>query len=789
MKSSITFFTILLTLAAHAQSPVSISKKVKTLPAAFEKPNAQTNIYDDGKTTSLPWIVFSDRDENFTYTAPGGSLVMKKIKFMEPFYVSKESNGYLKLIKYQPGMVQGRKLTNKKAAQSYGWISKNKVLLWQSAYVSKLSGYPQKAVTIVSDKGALLHPEVYYDKTDSLYVFNSPDLSQKKSKVALNQLLYVYKKSADGKTALVGSDNQLMPDSAANSVYGWIPADAVHSWGDRLYISTAKLGYNADDSAAAVINSSLKSSSPVAGQFAFDPLIDADQQLLRSLPVVSYPSTAQNGTMQVGLAADVYDKSNNTILNIKGGHITYKDYLALRKNMRNINVVFVVDGGSAMRNYFSGLTSTIQSFEKVFNAQNKGSLINYGAVVYRNASNCTTGGIEQQAFSTDYRQVVRFLDKQATVTAGCTAATNSQPVFEGIGASLNMFANRRNQSNLIVLIGSTGNGYYNNDNINELASRIASADARMLAIQVYSDYKPIYNDFVIQARKLVSESAVLAAERKKNRMVVGEGLSSSQQFNTSVSDSVSFYLDYPRNSLVQGAVVFPPKGVVKSNQAMETSLARLMSETQYDIKSQTHSLDSAFRLTGREHRYVSPLVLTQLTAPVPDNVGDDMPHNAFKYYLTADVPASMVTEHPQQLQYTLILSDAEYKQLQDVLSMMIGENLQQDAGNYRKKLFKNYLNILRKNMALDMSRSEIKNMKLADYIQKTTGLIPPANTALGNYRVIDLKRTGNMPQQPFEAYINYLIQSRNTIKQETLLRQHFISNGKTYYYVTQANWQ
>jgi hypothetical protein len=34
-------------------------------------------------------------------------------------------------------MVQGRKLTNKKSSQSYGWISKIKVLLWQSAFIKR----------------------------------------------------------------------------------------------------------------------------------------------------------------------------------------------------------------------------------------------------------------------------------------------------------------------------------------------------------------------------------------------------------------------------------------------------------------------------------------------------------------------------------------------------------------------------------------------------------------------------------------------------------------------------
>jgi hypothetical protein len=789
MKNILSVLTLFIVLAANAQSPVSLSKKVATLPAAFEKPNSQTNVYDDGKTTSLPWIVFSDRDENYTYTAPGGSLVMKKIKFMEPFYVSEIRNGYIKLIKYEPGIVQGRKLTNKKAAQSYGWINKDKVLLWHSAYVNAQSGYPEKALTITSGKGPLAMPGVYFDKTDSLYVYTSPEMEHKKTKVALHQLLYVYKKSADGKTILVGSDGQLVADSAARSVYGWVPADAVHGWGDRLYIGMVNTNnYDADDSVATAINQSLHFTGTGTTRFAFDPFIDFDQPLLRSLPVIATPTGDNtNGDLKVGIATDVYDRSQNSIINIKGGHLSYADYLAIRKNIHKINVVFVVDGGSGMRNYFSGLTSTIQSFENVFNQYSKGNQFHYGAVVYRSQSNCNTGGIAQQGFDTDYRKIVGFFDQQAAITNTCNAAANSQPVFDGLRASLNLFKNHTNETNLVVLIGSTGNPTA--IDIPDLSYQVAGVDARILAIQVYSDYNPIYNDFVIQARKLVSESAAMLAENKKRHLVIGEGLTNTQQFNVSLSDSVSFYLDYPKNSLIQGAVIFPPKGVVKTNQAMETSLKRLMFETQTDIKTQIHSLDSVFRLTGREHRFVTPVVLSQFDAPVSETLGNDLPHNAFKYYLTAEVPANLVAEHPKQLQYLIILSETEYKQLSDILSMMIGENLQQDDGSYRKKLYKNYINIIQKYMGeKDTPKSDIKNMLLSDYIKKTTGLIVPASKQLGQYKVIDIKHVGDMPQAQFEAYINYLVKSRNTIKQQALLQQHFTSNGKIYYYVTQANW-
>jgi hypothetical protein len=786
MKNILILLLLFTGISVSAQSPVSISKKVVTLPAAFEKPNENTNIYNSDDKTPLPWIVFSDRDENYTYTTPGGTLVMKKLKFMEPFYVSEERNGYIKLIKYQAGMVQGRKLTNKKGSQSYGWISKSKVLLWQSAFINQ-GTYPTKYMTVINGKNPLLMPDFYYDKTDSLYVFTSPELDRKKTKLALHNLVYVFKKSDDGKKVLVGSEGQLVADSAARSIYGWVAADALHNWGNRLYISSAKnTTTDGDDSAATAVNQSITIAAPPTSgtYFKFDPLVTPDEPLLRSIPVISGNASNTNDKLGVGLAVDVYDKSNNSILNVKGGHLKYQDYLNIRKNIHHINVVFVVDGGSTMRSYFSGLTSTIQSFENIFNAHAKGNQFNYAGVVYRNAQDCPVGGINQMNFNADYRELVKYFDKQASITNTCGVTIQTQPLFEGIKSALNLFKGHTNETNLIVLIGSTGSADYNSEDISNVAEQVANADARLLAIQVFSDYNPIYNDFVIQTRRIVSQSAIRLADIKKRRMINGEGLSNIQQFNTSLSDSVSFYLDYPKNSMIQGAVVFPTKGVVKTNQSMRLSVARLMNETDYDIKTQVHALDSAFRLTGRENRYVQPGVIAQVN-PSPTDLGNNMPHNAFKYYINAQLPSNIVSEHQRQLQYELILNEQEYNQLTDILSLMIGENLQQDASDYRKKLVQNYVDIIQKRLNQKVSKGDIKDMPLGTYFQTVTSLPLPGKNAFQNNKVSDLKST--MPQQQFEAYIKYLMHSSDLIKRSVLVTQHFTSNGKTYFYITQAN--
>lgn len=765
--------TILIAQTAFvmAQSPSAFGKKVKYMPKAYAKPSANTNLGEDGGKTSLPWIVFSDRDENYTTTAPGGSLIMKKLNFMEPFYVSKEENGYLKLIKYKAGMIRGRKINDKKSAISYGWIPKSKLLLWQRSYSNQKTGYPEKSIAIITGKVPLTESKFYYDNTDSAYVYSSPELKKKVTKVRLHEISYIFKKSEDGKKYLIGNEDQLVADSARKSIYGWVAADAVHSWGDRLYLTPSKINsYEQSDSVSMALNG-----------VHMDPLLSANDIILRSAPVVADDGA---GNYTLGVASDVYDKSNNKLITINGSTLSYLTYLDLRKNIHQINVIFVVDGGSPMSRYFSGLTNTIQSFENIFNDYGKKHRINYGAVVYRNE---LQGTLATPAVSPDYRKLMSFLSTEAKKTERFNGRISAEPVFEGVKAGLNLIKNHRNETNLIVLIGSTGNEVTSSYKLSQLTEEFARADARLLAIQLYSDYDQLFNNFVLQSKKLVSEAAVYSADKKKRFLVKGEGLNNTQAYNTSRLDSISYYLDYPKNSLIQGGVVFPTKGSVNSNESMNIAMRRFIKETDMDINNQVSSLDSAFRLTGIARKNLSPIVESQLSAPVGDEVADKMPHNGFKYYMTSSVHSDIVSKNKDLLQYALILNSMEYKQINDIFSLMIGQNLQADQSSFRRNLQKNYFNILRNLLDMNISKGHIKTLTLATYFKMVTGL-PLTNELLSKYTVSDLKNQSKMPQADFESYLKFLINSNEQIKRGTQIGQQFNSNGKSYYYITEQNF-
>lgn len=764
-----------------AQSPLSFSRKVVYMPRAFERPSEFTDIGTQGSRSDLPWIVFSDRSDNNTTTVPGGSLIMKKLGFMESFFVSKEENGYLKLVKYKAGMVRGRKIIDKKSAVSYGWIPKSRVLLWQRSYSNQQNGFPQKALSLINGKNPLTEPRFYYDTTDSVYVYTTPELKDKKTKIRLHEIVYIYKKSEDGKNYLIGGEDQLVADTAIRSIYGWVSSQAVHSWGDRLYVAGKRPGdYATDDSTSIAMGTGFT----ISNSFDIDPLLPAKNIILRSLPVLANPGDKY----EVGLAHDVYNKKDNKILTINGSLLSYKDYISLRKNKNNINVVFVVDGGSPMTKYYAGLTNTIQSFENIFNDFGATKIISYGGVVYRGATGCNTSGIMTSQLRDDFRQLMTFLSEQSGKVNQCDGRPNDQPIFQAVQAGLDLFKNKKNETNLIILIGSTGNpDGANNTTIKELGRQIGSRDARVLALQVYSDFDQSFNNFVIQSRKLVSEAAVQSAEYRKGTMVKGEGLKDYQPYNTSLQDSISYYLDYPKNSLIQGGVVFPTKGSVNSNLSMTNALKRFLKETNMDIWDQISSLDSAFRLTGISRRNLNPVVEGMLPPPVDEGVADRMPHNGFKYFASANFSPQVVRSHARSLQHLVVLNTMEYRQVMEILSRMIGENLQPDQSNFRSKLVKNYVQMPQALVGSKLSKSEIKSLSLEKYLTLVTGL-PLENELMKQYTVSNLKSSSRMPLEQFESYIKLLSQTVQNIKRATQIDQQFISNGKTYYYITEGNF-
>ncbi|SHL17734.1 hypothetical protein SAMN05444266_102322 [Chitinophaga jiangningensis] len=775
----------------QAQAQFYSGKRIEKMPVNFRYPTPQTKD-PSGKTESTAWIVFSDSEGNYTTTTPGGTLVFKKLNFMQPFFVSDEKNGYLRIVKYDPSILKkGSRIGDKRKAVSYGWIPRSKVLMWQKALVDDRTRFPFKAVGIISGAGPIAQPR-YYFAHDSIIVYTSPELQTPASeKLKLNDLIYIYKFSEDGKKALVGHASQLTADSAAAFTAGWVSSEVVHLWGSRLYVGMGNTAsYDNDSLTAKYFHDHLKPVTPDGGNFEYDPLLPSDNPLFRMVPVVQHRGLGLNMPYRSAVAHNVFDKSSNTVINIKGTRIDYNNYLRLRRFGNHVNVIFIVDGGSAMRDYLPGITNTIQNFEDVFGKKGYASYnYRFGAVVYRGNEGCVQSpGMNVFEPSDNFSRVVDFINKQATMTQRCNGLVNDQPYYTGLMEAVKILKRYPMQTNIIIVAGSTGNKHANGINEDMLVRGLAEVDARMLVFQVYNKFDPSFNNFVLESRQILEKTAQMEAEQKKLRMVKGEGLAVTQQFNTAYTDSVSYYLNYPDGSLIPGAIVFPGRGAVKTNREMMTALNRFLGEVYTDNRQIIKSLDSVFMISGRLKEKITMPVMAAVNTnknQLPANLGEQLPHNAFKYYFEVEAKEPLVDKN-SPMEYAILLSQDEILQLSDLLSRLTGDNLQQDNKNFRKQLAKEYVAYGESQWKDMYNRGAIRSMKLPLFLERVTGM-PQQLEVFDRYAVSDLKR--NMAAADFEKYINYLRKCNEVVKKQLQTADYFISNGEPYFYITQSDWK
>lgn len=767
---------------------------VRRLPANFENPTLQTLAPGKGHNAT-PWVVFSDRVDNYTYTSPGGTLVYKKTAYMQPFYVAEVKDGYLRLVQYDAGLLSGLRIKDRKRAVSYGWISQDRMLLWRKALMDPQTLFPLKAIVVITGRDPLAQPRFFFND-DSAWVYSSPDLQEKMDrKIRLDQFVYIYKRSEDGKKFLVGRSPQVTADSTSGPVLGWVSEEVIHPWGSRLYLGLARGNDDSADSAAAAYAEHLV--RPVSGRIPplrlYDPLLSPIDPTLRSFPVMERERAGAPAGFTSGVAGDVFDKSRNSVINIKGTRLEYPAYLRLRKYSNRVNVLFVVDGGSPMKDYLPGLSNSIQGFEGVF-LQKKLSAYryHYGAVVYRSLQGCGSGAKDINTFplNDNFSKALDFLNAQASVTSKCSGNIYEQPVYKGLEAALGLLEGHAMETNLIILCGSTGD-FSTMPSASQLGliRGMVETDARMLVLQVYNKYDASFNNFVLQTRDLLEKAAQLQADNKKLRMVKGEGLAATQQFNTAYTDSVSYYLNYPDASLIPGAIVFPARGMVKTNREMSAALNRFLSEVDADNTDVIKSLDSAFRETGRlRERLNDPVVadlLQQDSVPIPDHLGEALPNNTFKYYIDVHVPGTM-TARGAPWQYALIVSQEEMLQLSDQLSRLAGDNLQQDKNNFRRQLFRSYLATGRSVWRRRYRRGAIKHMTLSGYLETLTGM-PLPDPFLENHTVVSIKRS-DMSREEFEVLVRYLRECNQALKKQLQMDDFFVANGIPYYYILQQDW-
>lgn len=196
--------------------------KTTNTPYKYNLPTENINTLPTHNVQEESWIVFSDRNDNITYTEYKGKIVEKNIKFLEKFYVVEEKGNWVRLIKDDNFNLT--KNTPSVAYHEYGWINKKFLLLWDKSIVNNISKIDKKVMLVNK-------PSVFKKNDDynNVLFYLDPDLKVKSNiKQNLYEILFVYK--ITDKSVLLGTTPRFNKnDTVGKYVLGWAPKDKIIS--------------------------------------------------------------------------------------------------------------------------------------------------------------------------------------------------------------------------------------------------------------------------------------------------------------------------------------------------------------------------------------------------------------------------------------------------------------------------------------------------------------------------------------------------------------------------------
>lgn len=163
------------------------------------------------------WIVFSNNHNEPTYKDASLKEVEARLGFMETYYVIAEEGNTVEIAK---GDLSGFEL---KQAESYGWIHKDNLLLWNDCQMSKENRTKKVLLFDKASKAKSIILSKHVDSLeDTVFVLSPESMS----------LFYLYK--VEQGRAFIGNSENIDKEKNANLLFGWTDKDNLIAWDNGI---------------------------------------------------------------------------------------------------------------------------------------------------------------------------------------------------------------------------------------------------------------------------------------------------------------------------------------------------------------------------------------------------------------------------------------------------------------------------------------------------------------------------------------------------------------------------
>jgi hypothetical protein len=516
-------FTGCVLLMMFASLTVWGQHSVMRTPGKYLMPmdNASEGLPGKEKEGDL-WIVFSDRPGNPLYTdktckTPNG----KRMDFMQPMYVIAESPTAIQVVSLDDADFRGNLLAG--AISKAAWVNKTEMLLWRTCLKTRDVNLPEFKDGIFNKKAMVLNiisGQQQVIRAPEYYSHPRCNPSDSINAALVYQINYVYKETP---TAYLLAETPQILDVKRDAalVKGWVLKSQTTAWNHRLALEV-----NWDDKAVAERKAKQQKAKIYTTKTATGATLytePASYYFKREIGEVDrFPVLdIANGISKVGVIGDLRSEKGGTLSSDEFAKIKHV-IDSMSGSLRNVNVIFVIDGTSSMVPYSKSIQTAVKDVMR--DLLKSANNYRFGALIYRDAAEGNANTIHYtRDLTSNYNGVNSLLSRYMTPTFNRCNNDPEEAVFYGIKKAIERFDPPAGESNFVILIGDAGNhsrtqvtdcdGKTTNDatfvSTDELVNLMVRKNVNLMAYQVHHqvtlDVKPAFDGFRTQVQSIMEK--------------------------------------------------------------------------------------------------------------------------------------------------------------------------------------------------------------------------------------------------------------------------------------------
>lgn len=518
-------------------APAQEGMKIKFIPPQYIKPHEGEKVSEAQASSELPWVVYSDRSGNKTYSSSTGLSTLKTLEFLQYFYVVEEKDDWIRIFKEAEG-TEGS-FTLSKNAVDYGWVKKENMLLWRRClYTNK--DVSKKAMLLNTMQS--VQTSIKKGEAQVVKFYKDPRLVDPTDKQSsIFSIFYIYKLFPDvpgqaPTAALLGMKEYTGGGGiVTDEIWGWVDFKRITPWDHRVSIlpnidPTAFAERKKANIKATVLIDVQNATNFQDNKPVPEPLIYWKENQYRPTFLGTYMRfpvlwdakkiEENKGIMKVGVMGEV--QGAETTVNSYAYAEVQSKINTSRKQSKNINLVFVVDGTSSMTPYFPKIAEAIVQVMKQLDPPadkviGKNSY-RFGAVVYRDKEEGEGRVTQVFALTSNVNEIANNL--QGVQAGDLKDKDAEEAMFFGIKTAVRALSVPEDQTNYLILIGDAGSHTRQDDTqvpMQEIVDLLAKYSFNFLAFQVHNPGgNNAFSEFVRQNRDIVDQVSQKAYQKVKN---------------------------------------------------------------------------------------------------------------------------------------------------------------------------------------------------------------------------------------------------------------------------------